>query len=112
MSRIGARDVAKYAAVVCAALAVAYGARVWDEASNEVALSYSGAPPGALAVDIRDDDGERMRRTEFSAAARRQHVVQLPRGRFEARLKVGQAQRDIGFVVEGDGAVEVRWTDR
>lgn len=106
------RDVAKYAAVVCAALAVAYGARVWDEASNEVALSYAGAPAGPLAVDIRDADGQRMRRTEFSANASRQHIVQLPRGRFEARLRVGDDRRRIGFFVEGDGAVEVDWAAR
>lgn len=108
-TRFGPKDLLRYAAVVCAALAVAYGARVWDQASNDVVLSYRGAPPGPLAVDIRDDDGERMRRTEFSASARRSHTVQLPLGTFEARMRVGETQQRARFVVHDDGAIEIDW---
>jgi len=109
--RFGLRDILRYGAVIFAALAVAYGGRVWDEASNDVLLSYRGAPAGLMVVDIRDGDGERMRRTEFSSAVRRSHSVQLPRGYFEARMRVGQVSRRTEFAVEGDGAVDVRWSD-
>lgn len=109
MSRITLRDGLRYGAVICAALAIAYGARVWDEAANDVTLRYLGAPRGPMTVDLRDADGERMRRTEFSAGAERSHAIQLPRGEFRARLRVGEETRGRRFVVAGDGAIEVRW---
>lgn len=105
----GRRRFLRYAAVALAAMSVAYGARVWDEAQNDVRLTYRGAPEGLFIVDIRDDEGARMRRAEFSPTVGRQHTVQLPRGRFEARLRVGEATRRRAFDVEGDGSIEVDW---
>lgn len=109
MSRITPRHILRYAAVACAALAVAYGARVWDQAANDVTLRYTGAPPGPLAVDLRDRDGHRMRRTEFGDGADRSHAVQLPLGEFEARMTLGEETRRRRFMVEGDGAIDVGW---
>lgn len=109
MSRITLRDGLRYGAVICAALALAYGARVWDDAANDVTLRYLGAPRGPMTVDLRDADGERMRRTEFSAGVARSHAVQLPRGEFQARLRVGEATRTRRFVVAGDGVIELKW---
>lgn len=107
--RFGPRDILRYAAVVCAALAIAYGARVWDEAANDVVLSYRGAPDGLLVVEIVDDEGARMRRTEFSPGARRSHDMQLPQGTFDAALRVGEDRRRVRFVVDGDRAIELDW---
>lgn len=104
------RRILRYAAAGFAALALVYGVRAWDGASNDVTLRYDGAPAGELEVVLRDADGARLRQATFGAGAERAHVVQLPRGTFEATLRVGEeAPVRRSFAVEGDAAVEVRY---
>lgn len=111
-ARFSARDLLRYGAVVFAAMALAYAARAWEAASNDVTVIYRGAPPGALVVELRDEGGDRLRRSEFAAGAERRHVVQLPSGRFEARMIVDDRRAMRRFVVDGDAAIEIAWDHR
>lgn len=109
MSRIKPRQLLKYGAVFFAALAVAYAVRAWEHAVNDVMIIYRGAPAGLLYAEIRDDDGQRIRRTEFGAKADRRHEIQLPRGRFDVRMTVDGKTSDTAFEVAGDGTIELKW---
>ena len=101
------RRLLRYGAAAFAALAVAYGARAWDQASNDITLVYR-APPGALTVSIEDADGERMRRTHFGERVSKRHTVQLPLGAFTARMTGADGREALhAFTVEGDATVEV-----
>lgn len=106
----GVRRVLRYAAVACAALALVYAVRAWEHASNDVTLVYRGAPPGELVVTLRATDGARLRRAHFGAAAQRSHIVQLPRGTFEATLESDDAPPvRRTFEVTGDATVDLRY---
>lgn len=104
------RRLLRYGAVAFAALALIYGVRAWEEATNDVTLRYLGAPPGEFEVTVRNEEGERLRRAHFAASVERQHVVQLPPGRFEATLRAatGEPVRR-SFTVEGETTIELNF---
>lgn len=105
--RFDRRRLLRYAAVAFAALAVAYGARAWEQASNDITLVYR-APRGALTVVIEDAEGQRLRRTQFGDQVEKRHTVQLPPGAFTATLTGPDGRRaHHRFTVEGDATVEV-----
>jgi hypothetical protein len=98
----------RYTMVLFAALALAQGLRVFQGSSRDVILVYT-APAGPLEVELRDADGDHLRRARFAAQAERQHSLQLPDGTYEARLQVNDHRQRVPFVVRDDGAVDIRW---
>jgi len=98
----------RYGAVAFVALALAYGARAWEAASRDVTLVYH-APPGPLRVTITDEDGDRLRTTEFRGGER-SHAVELADGRYTVRLEVeGVGERVRTIEIDERPTREVRW---
>lgn len=94
----------KWAAVALAALAVAYGARLYSTMSNQVRLGYE-APDRPLTVTILNEDGETLRRTHFGARPY-QHEVTLPSGSYRARIQPdGLKAEERAFIVQGETTV-------
>lgn len=102
----------RYALVAVSALAVAQGIRVYQASSREVQLVYF-APAGPLTVELRDEDGTRLRRTEFAADGIRQHELELPDGTYSAIMRVPERRpTTVPFLIEGDGVFQVKWPAR
>lgn len=114
------RALVKYAGVAFAALAAVQAARLFGAGAADVRLVYE-APPGPLEITLTDEDGDRVRRTEFGAGAERTHVVRLPEGNFVARLavpghepverrfRIEEADRAWGREPPDPRIVTVRW---
>ena len=102
------RRLLRYAVGICAALALIYGVRTYNDASIDVTLVY-GAPPGQLEVVLRDAEGERLRRSVFGGPERR-HSVTLPRGRYRAELRMaGRSPAYRAFEVNDASTIELNW---
>lgn len=96
--------------LLLAVVGLIHAARTLAASSREVVLLYEGIPAGAFSVEVRDAEGQTVRRAEFGSTAERSHPMQLPEGRYEVRLRAanGRAARHA-VRVEGDGAIVVRW---
>ena len=98
----------KWVAVALAALAVAYGARMYSTMSNTVRARYE-APNRPLTVTIINSDNERVRRTHFGKMPY-QHELKLPSGSYRVRMQpdgLPLVERD--FVVGGDTTVHLSY---
>jgi hypothetical protein len=100
------RRLLRYALAALAALALAFSMRAWEARGRTVRLAYD-APPGALVVTIRDDDGRMARRAEFGPGIERQHEITLPDAEWRVELRMGQERR-MRTVVTGPGQDTVR----
>jgi hypothetical protein len=96
--------------LILAVVGLIHAARMLSASSREVILLYEGLPPGGFEVEVRDAEGQSVRRASFGASAERSHPMTLADGRYEVRLRMadGRAARHA-IVVSDEGGIIVRW---
>ena len=109
--KLTVRHALRWVVVALAALAFATATKAWSELSNDVVITYQ-TPPGELSVSLFDQDGERLRKTQFSDRLRTHEVV-LPMGRYRVEIHPkGHPPRTKWFTVSDDDlAVTIVYAD-
>jgi hypothetical protein len=100
----------RLAAVAVVAAAAGSMLRAYEGGARTIDVHYASAPPGALEVTFRGDDGRFLHRTGFSPAAFRAHSISLPPGSLRVELRVGAEARSVEALVSDlTKSLEIRW---